>query len=59
LIFGIYLWLFPGLGAISLIWLIAAFAVVSGVMRSRLRFQMRSLAAGGPRLRTGSPTASA
>jgi uncharacterized membrane protein HdeD (DUF308 family) len=58
-IFGIYLWLFPGLGAISLIWLIAAFAIVSGAMLLVLAFRMRSLASGDRGLRTGSPSASA
>jgi uncharacterized membrane protein HdeD (DUF308 family) len=58
-VFGIYLWLFPGLGAISLIWLIAAFAVVSGVMLLLLAFRLRSLASGGRGFRAGSPTASA
>jgi uncharacterized membrane protein HdeD (DUF308 family) len=58
-IFGIYLWLFPGLGAISLVWLIALFAVASGVMLLILAFRMRNLQAGGSNYRTGSPTASA
>jgi uncharacterized membrane protein HdeD (DUF308 family) len=59
ILFGIYLWLFPGLGAISLIWLIALFAVASGVMLLILAFRMRNLQAGGRGYPTGSPTASA
>jgi uncharacterized membrane protein HdeD (DUF308 family) len=58
-VFGLYLWLFPGLGAISLIWVIAAFAIVSGVMIVLFAFRLRSLASGGSGLRTGNPTASA
>jgi uncharacterized membrane protein HdeD (DUF308 family) len=58
-VFGLYLWLFPGLGAISLIWLIAAFAIVSGVMLVLFAFRLRSLATGGRGFRTGNPTASA
>jgi uncharacterized membrane protein HdeD (DUF308 family) len=55
-IFGIYLWLFPGAGAIALVWLIAAFAIASGVVLLLLAFRMRSLAAGGRDYR--SPSAS-
>jgi uncharacterized membrane protein HdeD (DUF308 family) len=58
-IFGIYLWLFPGLGAISLIWLIALFAVASGVMLLILAFRMRNLSAGDRGHPSGSSTASA
>jgi uncharacterized membrane protein HdeD (DUF308 family) len=58
-VFGIYLWLFPGLGAISLVWLIALFAVVSGVMLLVLAFRMRNLAAGDSGNRSGSSVASA
>ena len=58
-IFGLYLWVFPGAGAIALIWLIAAFAIVSGVMLVLFAFRLRSLANRGGGLRTGSPTASA
>ena len=58
-VFGLYLWLFPGAGAIALIWLIAAFAIVSGVMLLLFAFRLRSLANRGGDYRTGSPTASA
>jgi uncharacterized membrane protein HdeD (DUF308 family) len=54
-IFGIYLWLFPGAGAIALVWIIAAFAIISGIILLMLAIRMRSLGAGGER--TGSPTA--
>ena len=57
ILFGIYLWLFPGTGAIALVWLIAAFAIASGVILLLLAFRMRSLAAGGSDYR--SPTATA
>jgi uncharacterized membrane protein HdeD (DUF308 family) len=57
-LFGIYLWLFPGAGAIALVWLIAAFAIASGVMLLLLAFRMRSLATGGRDDRSGSRAAS-
>jgi uncharacterized membrane protein HdeD (DUF308 family) len=57
-IFGLYLWLFPGLGAISLVWLIALFAVASGVMLLLLAFRMRKLAADDSVYRSGSSAAS-
>jgi uncharacterized membrane protein HdeD (DUF308 family) len=57
-LFGIYLWLFPGAGAIALVWLIAVFAIASGVMLLLLAFRMRSLAAGSRDDRSGSPAAS-
>jgi uncharacterized membrane protein HdeD (DUF308 family) len=41
--FGLYVLLFPGAGAIALVWLIAAFAVVSGITLLMLAFRMRSL----------------
>ena len=55
-IFGIYLWLFPGAGAIALVWIIAAFAIISGIILLMLAIRMRSLA-GGSGEPTGSPTA--
>lgn len=57
ILFGIYLWLFPGAGAIALVLLIGAFAIASGVILLILAFRMRSLAAGGTEYQ--SPTASA
>jgi uncharacterized membrane protein HdeD (DUF308 family) len=56
-LFGIFLWLFPGTGALALVWLIAAFAIISGVVLLALAFRMRSLAERIDDRRTGSPTA--
>ena len=44
--FGVYVWLFPGAGALAVVWLIAAFAIASGVILLMLAFRMRSLARG-------------
>ena len=44
--FGAYVWLFPGAGALAVVWLIAAFAIASGVILLMLAFRMRSLARG-------------
>jgi uncharacterized membrane protein HdeD (DUF308 family) len=44
--FGAYIWLFPGAGAVALVWLIAAFAILSGITLLMLAFRMRSLAHG-------------
>jgi uncharacterized membrane protein HdeD (DUF308 family) len=44
--FGLYVWLFPGAGALAVVWLIAAFAIASGVILLMLAFRMRSLARG-------------
>jgi uncharacterized membrane protein HdeD (DUF308 family) len=57
-IFGIYVWLFPGAGAIALVWLIALYAIVSGVTLLMLAFRMRALADRGRDLRSGSAPAS-
>ena len=44
--FGVYVWLFPGAGALAVVWLIAAFAIASGVILLMLAFRMRSLTRG-------------
>ncbi|HEX3428608.1 MAG TPA: DUF308 domain-containing protein [Candidatus Limnocylindrales bacterium] len=56
-LFGIYLWLFPGAGAIALVWLIAAFALISGVSLLVLAFRMRSMTERNRDVRGGSATA--
>jgi uncharacterized membrane protein HdeD (DUF308 family) len=57
-IFGIYVWVFPGDGAIALIWVVALYAIVSGVTLLMLAFRMRSLADRGRDFGSGSATAS-
>src|SRR6266550_2405847 len=56
IIFGIYVWLFPGAGAIALVWLIALYAVISGITLLVLAFRMRSLADRGRDYRSGGQT---
>jgi len=57
-LFGIYVWVFPGDGAITLVWLIALYAIVSGVTLLMLAFRMRSLADRVRDFRGGSTAAS-
>jgi uncharacterized membrane protein HdeD (DUF308 family) len=57
-LFGIYVWLFPGAGALALVWLIAVFAIISGITLLALAFRMRSLAQGRPGMRSGASPAS-
>jgi uncharacterized membrane protein HdeD (DUF308 family) len=54
--FGIYVSLFPGAGAIALVWLIALYAVISGITLLVLAFRMRSLADRGHDYRRGGQT---
>ena len=44
IVFGILVILFPGAGALSLIWLLAAYAIVFGVVLAALSFRVRSVA---------------
>jgi uncharacterized membrane protein HdeD (DUF308 family) len=57
-LFGIYVWLFPGAGALALVWLIAAFAIISGITLLALAFRMRSLAQNRQGVRSGASPAS-
>ena len=43
-VFGVLLVVFPGSGALALVWLIAAFAIVSGIMLIVLAFRMHNWA---------------
>jgi uncharacterized membrane protein HdeD (DUF308 family) len=42
-LFGIVLFVAPGAGAVALVWLIAAFAIVDGILLLLLSFRLRSL----------------
>jgi uncharacterized membrane protein HdeD (DUF308 family) len=44
IVFGILVILFPGAGALSLIWLLAAYAIIFGVVLAALSFRVRSVA---------------
>jgi uncharacterized membrane protein HdeD (DUF308 family) len=44
LIFGIIIALFPGAGALAVVWLIGAYAIVFGLLLIALAFRLRSLA---------------
>jgi uncharacterized membrane protein HdeD (DUF308 family) len=55
-IFGVFLILFPGAGAIAIVWLIAAWAIVSGVILLGLAFRLRSRGQ-QTNLRTGASSA--
>jgi uncharacterized membrane protein HdeD (DUF308 family) len=57
IVFGIYLWVFPGAGAMTLVWLIAFYAIFSGVMLLALAWRMRSLDQRGGSYRAGASAA--
>lgn len=52
-IFGIAVFLFPGAGALAMIWLISLYALIIGVLLLMLAFRLRSMVkAGAPERRT-------
>jgi uncharacterized membrane protein HdeD (DUF308 family) len=55
-IFGVLLILFPGAGAIALVWLIAAYAIATGVMQLIHAFRMRRRGTSRASGTRGSPT---
>ncbi len=48
-VFGLLVAIFPGAGALAIVWLIGAYAIVFGVLFLILGFRLRSRAAGQPR----------
>ena len=45
--FGLYVWIFPGAGAVAIVWIIATYAIASGIILLMLAYRMRSLAGRG------------
>jgi uncharacterized membrane protein HdeD (DUF308 family) len=41
-LFGIFVWMQPGEGALAIIWVIGAYAIIAGVILSILAFRLRS-----------------
>jgi uncharacterized membrane protein HdeD (DUF308 family) len=50
-IFGLIMLIMPGAGALALVWVIAAYSIVIGVLLIGLSFRLRTLGEGGPALR--------
>lgn len=46
IIFGILVFLFPGAGALALVWLISVYAIASGVLLLAMAFRVRTIAIG-------------
>jgi uncharacterized membrane protein HdeD (DUF308 family) len=42
-VFGILIWLFPGAGALSLVWVIGLYAFLAGVLFLGLAFRLRGM----------------
>jgi uncharacterized membrane protein HdeD (DUF308 family) len=57
ILFGIYLWVFPGAGAMTIVWVIAFYAIFSGIVLLGLAWRMRSLHQGGGNDRVGESAA--
>ncbi len=43
ILFGVYIFLFPGAGALSVVWIIAFYSVLAGIALIALSFRMRAL----------------
>jgi uncharacterized membrane protein HdeD (DUF308 family) len=52
-LFGLYLIVFPGAGAITIVWIIGLWAIVSGAILLMLAFRLRSRAQGHPGTQAG------
>jgi uncharacterized membrane protein HdeD (DUF308 family) len=52
ILFGVFVMIFPGAGALALVWLIAVQAIVSGLLWLTLAFRIRSAAAPDTRHKT-------
>ena len=50
ILFGVFLFVAPGAGILSLLWLVAIYAVLFGVVMIVLGFRLRNMAGGQPRM---------